>query len=70
MNHWAMQVATPEPATPQPNTMTKSTSSTVFTTAPPTAATSVSVTFCNPRKMPLAAYTRSMPGAPSTTARE
>ena len=37
--------------------------------APPTAAISVMRTFCNPRKMPFAAYTSSMPGAPSTIVR-
>ena len=68
MNHWAISVATPEPVTPQSNPNTNSTSSTVLTTAPHTAAARVIRTFCRPRKMPFAAYTSIMPGIPNTTA--
>ena len=67
MNHCAIIVAAPDPAMPQPNPNTNSTSSMVLSTAPHTAATNVMRTFCKPRKMPFAAYTSSMPGAPSTT---
>ena len=68
MNHCAIIVAAPDPAMLQPNPNTNSTSSMVLSTAPHTAATNVMRTFCKPRKMPFAAYTSSMPGAPSTTA--
>ena len=69
MNHWAIKVAKPEPPTPQPSTITNATSKTVLSTAPATAAARVMPTFWNPRYSPLAAYTNSIPGAPSTTAR-
>ena len=67
--HCAIRVAMPEPAIPQCSTITNSTSSTAFITAPLTAAIRVMRTFCNPRKMPFSAYTSSMPGAPSIMAR-
>ena len=52
INHWAIAVAIPDPAIPQPQTITNKISSTVLRAAPLTAATKVIFTFCNPLKIP------------------